>query len=976
MQADFDARYSALRDECNAQILSLRDEAAGYKSKLADGISAFDDKARQLKEAYEANKGVKSDEVEAMKRKHQKEIAEVVQQHNEKFMGMLAEQMVEQDKIKSLLTEEKRDALLKAAEDAQHALEKLRAEMTATFDSKVDKINAAHDAKVAEQQQAFADKMSKAVNDITALKAEINDFQNQLTQSEKLQAMSNAEIERLKQTISQLKDQLNQSGSDADKQLASLREEIGSLKQSLDMKEDQLDTLNKTLAADRQEAAATKSNLMKELGDAHEIIEKLKAAGGDSGKEIERLTTACMDAEQEILKLKSKISSLEATVETKTQDAEKQKQSYEDKIADLRAEIEKLKASMGANSGALQKEIDALKLKVDETKMQGAANLRTAEEQHAEKLSAAAAKFEQDLKVVNDEHAAAVKQWELKVSDAVSAGERAAAAEKQKTAEMKVTGERNVAQTAKEHEAKLAKALKEWEDERNQLNKRIADLSTNSAAETDLLKGDVSRFKKETAALTAELEKNKSEVTKLNGIAADLKRQIDELRKELEANASAAKAKMDAELAKLKEYYEGVLGKNDGANADALMKMEMDMKEKMDAELKKLREELENVIEEERANLAALGEKSEAEKKSLNEQLASEKERHSASVERLERIIKDLTSSGKDSMDNLVKAHKEEIERLKKMLTEEHEGRMADAKKNEERLKKEIELKHDEEKKRLDEEAREKLEHELRMAAQAELDKLRQADAKLKEELARLEKELKDQHDGVVGGLKDDHEKVVGEVERMRAETQEALDQEAIEKANTQRMLSEAKAEIERLNAEMTMKLRQAAEDREEEKVALLREAANAKAFLEEQHRSEMDAAMVNWTELEAGLNGEIAGLKGELEAMHERYLARESRPEDVERIQQLEREAVEKDALVKKTKEEMIYFKRELLNREENFNKKFNTNPNVGVMAVIKPKGDAKGGRGAGGKDANQRRRSSAMNQPPVPPSGPQFGF
>ena len=68
-----------------------------------------------------------------------------------------------------------------------------------------------------------------------------------------------------------------------------------------------------------------------------------------------------------------------------------------------------------------------------------------------------------------------------------------------------------------------------------------------------------------------------------------------------------------------------------------------------------------------------------------------------------------------------------------------------------------------------------------------------------------------------------------------------------------------------------------------------------------------------------------VSTLKSEMEQMHERWLARESRPEDIERIQTLEREMVEKDALVQKTREEMSYFKRELLNREENFNKKFN---------------------------------------------------
>ena len=41
--------------------------------------------------------------------------------------------------------------------------------------------------------------------------------------------------------------------------------------------------------------------------------------------------------------------------------------------------------------------------------------------------------------------------------------------------------------------------------------------------------------------------------------------------------------------------------------------------------------------------------------------------------------------------------------------------------------------------------------------------------------------------------------------------------------------------------------------------------------------------------------------------------------------------------------KDEMMYFKRELLNREENYNSKFNSKPHVGVMQVLKSKDDTK---------------------------------
>ena len=804
-------------------------------------------------------------------------------------------------------------------------------------------------------------------------RVQISDYEKQLEQAASLQKLSEAEIDKLKITIRQLKDQLSQSGSQSDKVLAALREENADLNQKTEMLDDQILTLQKQIQTNTAEFAASKKSLMRQLGDAHETIERLKAAGGDSGKEIELLTSQLMQAEQDVEKLKADVKQSNATIAAKEEELINQKRTSDSEISDLQAQIASLTKAMNSSSGDLQGQIEALKNKVEETKLQGIANVKTAEEQFDQKLAAFETKLEQDMAALSGEHSAVVKGWEAKVSNAVTEGEKNVMGANQKTAEMKVTGEKNVANAIKDGEARLNKLQKEWDEERNQLNKRIADLSANSAAETDLLKGDVGRFKKQTAELTAELEKNKTEVAKLNGIAADLKKQIDELRKELEANANAANAKLELELKKLREHYEGLMGKNDESNTGVLMKMEIEMKEKMEEELRKLREELEAIIAEERLKV---GEMEEAKGK-VEGELEMEKKDHQVSVERLAKVIKELEASGKEGMEKMIREHKEELEGVQKRLEEEHNGRMEDSKRQEERLKAEILAKHDEEKRRLDEEAKEKLEKEMREAAEKELRELKKADVKLKEELAALEKKLAEQHGEVVGGLVGEHAKGMEELGEAKRGVEGELEKEKGEKAGLGRDLSEAKLEIERLAAEMEMKGRQMEEDRELERAEGRREIEGVRSYMEEQRKGEVARMEGEMAELEGVLKGEIGGLRAEIEGLEERYLARESREEDIARIQELEREMVEKDALVKKTKEEMVYFKRELLNREENFNKKFNSNVNVGVMNVIKPsKGGEKGGRGGGKGD---RRRSSSGNNgnvPPVPPSGPQFGF
>ena len=125
-----------------------------------------------------------------------------------------------------------------------------------------------------------------------------------------------------------------------------------------------------------------------------------------------------------------------------------------------------------------------------------------------------------------------------------------------------------------------------------------------------------------------------------------------------------------------------------------------------------------------------------------------------------------------------------------------------------------------------------------------------------------------------------------------------------------------------------------------------------------------------DFEEEKEALEGRITEILQDLAALEERYMKRESRPEDIARIKELELEMVDKDALVAKTKEEMLYFKREMLNREDNYNQKFNRAPNVGVMQVIKPKdGDSMKGKKGG--------RASINPGPPVgsgsAPSGQQ---
>lgn len=66
---------------------------------------------------------------------------------------------------------------------------------------------------------------------------------------------------------------------------------------------------------------------------------------------------------------------------------------------------------------------------------------------------------------------------------------------------------------------------------------------------------------------------------------------------------------------------------------------------------------------------------------------------------------------------------------------------------------------------------------------------------------------------------------------------------------------------------------------------------------------------------------------------MTRRFESREPRVEDLARIRELEDACRELDRERKKAVEDMKYFKLELVNREENYNKTFGRQPLVGLM-------------------------------------------
>jgi len=73
--------------------------------------------------------------------------------------------------------------------------------------------------------------------------------------------------------------------------------------------------------------------------------------------------------------------------------------------------------------------------------------------------------------------------------------------------------------------------------------------------------------------------------------------------------------------------------------------------------------------------------------------------------------------------------------------------------------------------------------------------------------------------------------------------------------------------------------------------------------------------------------------LEKRLAELQQLYDSRPSRPEDLDRIAELQAELEQKIQEIKRLHEEMHFYKLELVNREQNYNKVFGASPTVGVL-------------------------------------------
>ncbi|EEY56324.1 uncharacterized protein PITG_09834 [Phytophthora infestans T30-4] len=182
------------------------------------------------------------------------------------------------------------------------------------------------------------------------------------------------------------------------------------------------------------------------------------------------------------------------------------------------------------------------------------------------------------------------------------------------------------------------------------------------------------------------------------------------------------------------------------------------------------------------------------------------------------------------------------------------------------------------------------------------------------------------------------HDQQYGDLRTRLESTEESLTRKTLDWASAMREGQTLSAALAAKTEEMAVKVAELEKSSREQVETLKLAAKREMDRLLEENLAETKQLSDQFEETRRAMDEKADYLKAAVAEWQDKYGRRESRPEDVARIVELERLVVERDALVRQTLDEMAYFKRELLNREEMYNKTFARTPNVGVLQVLKP--------------------------------------
>ncbi|KAF6113725.1 family with sequence similarity 184 member A [Phyllostomus discolor] len=713
-------------------------------------------------------------------------------------------------------------------------------------------------------------------------------------------------------------------------QEAILRKTIGKLKTELQMVQDEAGSLRDKCQKLQVALVTAESNvqgLQKQLDDAKEgemaLLSKHKEVESELAAARERLLQQASDL---VLKA-SHIGMLQATQMTQEvtiKDLESEKSRANERLSQLEEERAFLQSKTQSLDEEQKQQILELEKKVNEAK-------KAQQEYYELELKNLQNRLEGEVAQLNEAHSKTLEELAWKHHMAIEAVHSNAVRDKKKL--------------QMELEEQYKKEKLNLEEDKSQLQQELENLKRE-------LEDKLNTANQEIGRLQDLVRKSEQGLGSAEGLIASLQDSQERLQSELDSTKGRLKETKEAllnvesELEQERQQHEEALAAVKGEEKLRVDRMAHDLEikwtENLRQECSKLREELRLQHEEDKKSaMSQLLQLKEREKNAARDSWQKKVEdllnqRHSLG-EALHKSINNISllkqnlemqlSQSQTSLQQLQAQFTQERQRLTQELEEleeQHQQRHKSLKEAHVLAFQSMEEEKEKEQRALENHLQQKHSAELQSLKDAHRESMEGFRVEMEQELQTLRFELEDEGKAMLASLR-------SELNHQHAAAIDLL------RHNHHQELAAAKMELER---SMDISRRQSKEhmcritDLQEE--LRHRERHITDLDKEIQHLHENISALTKELEFKGQ---EILRVRSEsnqqmrLEEMEEKYLMRESKPEDVQMITELKAMLTERDHVIKKLIDDNKFYQLELVNRETNFNKMFNSSPTVGVI-------------------------------------------
>jgi hypothetical protein len=910
-QDQAEANEQALRNQSRDKIDGLRRDMEEMKNQFLVKMHSFGRVTKNLEESHAQN-------IEALKQVHNSDLSK----WEEKYNKLLKEKEENEQELRERLT---------------NALKQSNQEQLLAWEEKFNKykidMNEKHNNVIQQNSIAFQSQMQQKQAEFDAVIAQL---QSQLDISQNECKKISADVTAKKARIAELEDEcaaLKKLRDRLQSQMGSASSEmqnnITSLEQQLQQVRIQLESTTKNL-----------TNTTAELESKIVIVNEMKSTIKSKDSKIAELT---QQLEQQKAKLTTQLKSMESRVDSTTSELENTKLELKEVVENMKSLIAEREVKITELNDILLQEQRKINGNRDtmETMRQRETDLLArikALETSEATLHVTINECNTQLQSIKDQNTLLHNQLEQLMKNSNGSQEQIAKLNAQidennvvirklKTSEMKLKADlQRVLDNA-------ASELKLHEDQVSKLNAEIEELKRINVTQS-------AELVKENTKLSTDLKANKMFSAKMEAECSNLTQQLELLQKQLEDSRS--NLLREQELAS-------------NAVREANQKWSAD-RQNLQSELSLVRSQLQDDLARQYGDFmqekSALVSRQDKEVRQLREMLQAAQlsgdEKLQEELSRMRTEYNREKASADAEFTSKLKSVQSELDRTK---AESQDALAAKIKENQdslEALRRDYEAKID---------ALRTAQQKVIAAANAEAEDRIKAgkDAmfqtcqqeqkqKLQEQKQQLEGISKQREQELLDKLTKDKGNVMAEYERKIQELNEDIASKFNQIKQVSFELSQSNASFDALRAEYTAKH----DDWLKEREKLHEEKQSAISSLTAKQADEINQIL---QENALNINMRRKEHEKELESAEERHAEtqrklielklrwenRESRPDDLIRIKELVALLEASDKERKKALDDMKYYKLELINREENFNKNFGTSPNVGVMNVLK---------------------------------------